>query len=369
MIFRSSSKTCIALVSAVLAAGCGGGGGSSLYDSTNSSSSGSSSTSGGSTAGGGITNVSSGVPTQRSLSLSVEKYALNWAVDGDTTTITARVTDTAGNPVPEGTAVQFSTEGGQIQTSCLLTGVKNGSSTISGCSVTFATQNLRPQDGLVTVLAWLQGQEAYIDLNGNGAYDAGEPFYDSGRIYRDDNVSGTYNSGIDELNVGGTTAATIGIGTTACGVNGGTSGISYTPASFGFNTSSIADFYLGTEPASVPSTCDGVWGNSLIRGSVVLPVSYPPGAGAQIEVVGTRQFKLFAPSANGVNEVSAPAGTALEIVGTLPTGCTASIVPATVPNNQVAASLHFIDATGCSGSLNVRATFSGGSTLSVAVPL
>jgi hypothetical protein len=35
-----------------------------------------------------------------------------------------------------------------------------------------------PRDGVVTVVAWTAGEEGFTDLNGNGVYDAGEPFVD-----------------------------------------------------------------------------------------------------------------------------------------------------------------------------------------------
>jgi len=183
--------------------------------------------------------------------MSVEKYALNWSLDGDKTTVTVRVADSAGNPVPDGTRVQFSTSGGQIVTSCELKGVADGAATISACSVDFATQNYRPTNGYVAIVAWLQGQEAFKDLNGNGIYDTGEPFADAGRLFRDDNLDLVFTDQADELNVGATLASTPGIGTSACNVD---------PA-----------VPLNEAPQSVPATCDGVWGATLVRAAVYLP--------------------------------------------------------------------------------------------------
>ncbi|HEU4458945.1 MAG TPA: Ig-like domain-containing protein [Methylibium sp.] len=373
-----------ALIVAAALSACGGGGGDSLFVPTAGTAASAPPTAasgstggGGGAAGGGISTVSSGVPSQRSMSLSVEKYALNWGADGDTTTVTARVTDTAGNPVPNGTPVQFSTEGGQIQTSCALTGVIQGTTTISACSVTFATQNLRPQDGLVTVLAWLEGQEAYIDVNGNGAYDAGEPFYDAGRIFRDDNSNGSYESVIDELSVGGTVTSAPGLGSVACGVNVGTAAGSFTASSFGFLASNSSGFDLGTEPSSAASTCDGVWGRTLIRGSVVLPVSDPRNfftVTAARDLEG-RPFAIvstdFSLGTRGVSRpTAAPTGTAVTVEGA-PANCTVTISPPAVFSTAVGPTAHFLNAigAGCSGgSVIVKAAFAGRES-SVEVPL
>ncbi len=40
------------------------------------------------------------------------------------------------------------------------------------------TTQRNPRDGVVTVVAWTTGEEAFFDSNGNGTYDLGEPFVD-----------------------------------------------------------------------------------------------------------------------------------------------------------------------------------------------
>jgi hypothetical protein len=294
------------------------------------------------TPGGGISPVATGVGSQRFMSISSPKYNLNWALDGDTTEIQVFVADTAGNPVPNGTTVQFSTEGGQIATSCKTTGVASGTATISGCSVTFNTQDFRPLDGVVTIIAWMEGEEAYKDLNGNGKYDAGEPFIDSGQIFRDDDSDGSFNSDFDELVVDTTLTGTPGIGTTACA-----------PAPSEVNINEI--------PLSVPNTCDGVWGRTLIRRTIPLPVSDPrflgiePSPGGEGVVVFT-QF--------GSQRVAAPAGTAISVLNT-PANCTVVISPPTVGTAEIGQTLHAILGTpaatspgACSGqTVQVEAKF------------
>src|SRR5262249_28977993 len=44
-----------------------------------------------------------------------------------------------------------------------------------------------PRDGLATVIVAVQGEEGFVDLNGNGVYDMGEPFVDAGEPFIDAN--------------------------------------------------------------------------------------------------------------------------------------------------------------------------------------
>jgi hypothetical protein len=108
--------------------------------------------------------ISTGFPDQDSTSLSVEKFNIEGRdFDGITTTLTMRLADHFNNPVPDGTAVFFTTEGGSITPSCTTT---NGA-----CSATLTSQNPRPDDGRVTVLAYAIGEESFNDLDGDGLAD------------------------------------------------------------------------------------------------------------------------------------------------------------------------------------------------------
>lgn len=128
--------------------------------------------------------------TQDGLSLSMGKNVLDWSLDGDTTSVTARLVDRNGNKVPDGTIVSFTAEGGKVfPSSC---GTINGE-----CSVEFSTQNPRPGDGRVTILAVAEGEKAYIDKNQNNAWDADVDtlVYNIGDTFRDDNENGTFEIG------------------------------------------------------------------------------------------------------------------------------------------------------------------------------
>lgn len=156
--------------------------------------------------------VQTGLGTQRFFDLAASKenfYVGGYFTDkfsGNTTTLTAFAADRQGNPVPNGTKVVFVAEGGQFNTggesSCLIT---NGR-----CSVDLIGQDYRPlgsagvgdtRPGRVTVLAYTDGEEYFIDKNQNNRYDAGELFEDLGNPYLDKNESNTFEAAYFNLQV------------------------------------------------------------------------------------------------------------------------------------------------------------------------
>ena len=137
--------------------------------------------------------VSSGPPSQRFMSLSVESFNIEgWNRDGIGTKLTARLADRQGNPVEDGTVVNFTAEGGQVASSCATLKV-NG---ISLCSVDFVSQNPRPAGGRVSVLAFASGTKDYVDVNGNNRYDTvTDTLAQIGDAYRDDNENTGFDAG------------------------------------------------------------------------------------------------------------------------------------------------------------------------------
>ena len=143
--------------------------------------------------------VSTGIPTQNAFSLAVACHnveALN--LDGVTVAVTARLADRFSNPVADGTAVSFNSEGGHIQPSCTTV----STSTESGvCVVNWVSANPRPvigsggRAGRSTLLAMAIGEESFVDGNGNGAFDNLETFTDLAERFRDDNGNGAYDAG------------------------------------------------------------------------------------------------------------------------------------------------------------------------------
>ena len=178
--------------------------------------------------------VSTGIPDQDSFSLAAT--ILNpegWNVDGTEVTVTARMADAFNNPVPDGTTVSFTTEGGSIEDAC---------QTLNGaCSVVWTSQLPRPEGqiilngagqmyrnpnaalaydatldlygniygqkygGRATVTATAIGEESFPDLNGNGRFDASEAntfltgtdvtgqSFDLNDAYNDYNEDGLFN--------------------------------------------------------------------------------------------------------------------------------------------------------------------------------
>ena len=184
--------------------------------------------------------IASGRPAQARVSLSQGKTAIRgFNVDGSTTTITMSLADRQGNPVPDGTAVNFVTEGGVMIPPTCVTGAVPGD---SQCTVNIRSQNPRPSDGLVSILAYAAGEENFVDANFNNVFDCGESFTDIGTAYRDDTatMSGVFNAFVTgEFSV---------------------------PRS-----ASPSSCATGTAPS--PSIGDGVWGAADVRGQLLVVFS------------------------------------------------------------------------------------------------
>ena len=111
-----------------------------------------------------LLSVNTGLPNQNSFSLAASDLNVEaFNISGQEVTFTARLADTFNNPVPDGTTVNFTTEGGVIEPSC---------TTLGGvCTVTWTSTSLRPSDHRVTILATAIGHETLFDSNGNNSFD------------------------------------------------------------------------------------------------------------------------------------------------------------------------------------------------------
>lgn len=108
--------------------------------------------------------ITTGIPAQDGFSLSITAPNFEgWDYDGTTTQLTVRMADHFRNPVPDGTTINFTAEGGSVVGSC--------TSRDGACSVTMTSQAFRPSNGRVSILAYAVGEEAFVDLNGNGWFD------------------------------------------------------------------------------------------------------------------------------------------------------------------------------------------------------
>jgi hypothetical protein len=134
--------------------------------------------------------ITTGMPSQKHFSLAVQTHNLECLTyDNVPDTVTVSAYDRLGNPVPDGTAVNFYTEGmGISPANCSTSGGK--------CSSTFYTQmKSLPSDYRVTILATAVGEETFQDSNGNNTYDAGETFDTLGDLYIDANENGQWDLG------------------------------------------------------------------------------------------------------------------------------------------------------------------------------
>tara|TARA_R110001583_G_scaffold38125_4_gene123193 strand:+ start:10156 stop:12588 length:2433 start_codon:yes stop_codon:yes gene_type:complete len=122
-----------------------------------------------------LLSINTGLPEQRSMSIaaSVLNPEAHNIFDA-TSNITVWLSDSFHNPVPDGTTVNFTTEGGTIEPSCLTT---NGN-----CTVTWTSNEPRVDNHRVTILATAIGHETFFDTNGNNIFDDadGNPILDIG---------------------------------------------------------------------------------------------------------------------------------------------------------------------------------------------
>ncbi|MEM7077650.1 MAG: hypothetical protein AAF513_03375 [Pseudomonadota bacterium] len=135
--------------------------------------------------------VSTGIPDQDSFSLSAENCLIEgFDRDGEEMTLTVRAADAFNNPVPADTSISFYTEGGSIDPSCT-------TNATGACQVTWRSQNPRPDDGIVSILASAIGNESFTDQNGNGRFEDAEfdPDNDIGEAFADENHNDAYDIG------------------------------------------------------------------------------------------------------------------------------------------------------------------------------
>lgn len=160
--------------------------------------------------------VTTGLPDQNSISLSVtEGFIVETAfnTDGIVRTINVRMADKFNNPVVDGTSAVFTTEYGSIVGSC--------TTTAGACSVQWESQEPRlptltggtyveqigvgnscpcPGDmgytrgGRSTIIVRAQGEESFVDRNGNGIMDQDEKdlFDNLPEAFIDHNEDGVY---------------------------------------------------------------------------------------------------------------------------------------------------------------------------------
>jgi len=247
--------------------------------------------------------VNSGQPVQNFFSLSADKYnPEGFNFDGEVVNLTVLVADRLGQPVPANTPITFITEGGQVTANCFVTIDANNK---SGCSVSLVTQAFRPTNGRVTLLAYTEGDEPFIDANGNNKYDVGETFYDMGQPFLDSNENGVWDAVPAEQKIGDSSTPGAGIGTSAC------------PAH---------PFLV----ANVTNTCNGVWGTTRVRAQAVIVFSTSFAQAPVFFDVSQSGVSLILADQNGN---AMPAGTTVTATISGGTNCTVQeVIPSNVPS-------------------------------------
>lgn len=140
--------------------------------------------------------VAVGLPSQQNFSLSQGTHNIEGLDrDGTANTYMIIASDRLGNPVPEGTAINFVAEGGQVQ-AIRFTILANG---LSSATASFQTSSPRPADGRVTVLAYALGEESFLDTNGDNVYTAGEDYQDLGDVFLDRLFNRSFNAAEDQF--------------------------------------------------------------------------------------------------------------------------------------------------------------------------
>ena len=141
--------------------------------------------------------INAGLPTNNAFSFAAAAFNPDaWSRDGTESEIRVQLNDRFGNPVSDGTAVSFVAEGASI--------IPAKCTTVNGvCTTKFVSSNYRPPNGRVTVLAYAQGEESFVDTNGDQLYTPGETFEDLGQLYIDkdendlmDTANGEYLAGL-----------------------------------------------------------------------------------------------------------------------------------------------------------------------------
>ena len=251
--------------------------------------------------------VASGLPVQSRASLALSKLSIEGLnLDGDTSQVTMSLADRQGNPVPDGTQVNFVTQAGvMVPPTCIVAG---GS---SQCTVAIRAQGTRPVKGRIAILAYVPGEEDFIDANFNNAYDPGEAFTDLGNAFRDDFAASGFTDG---AYTAGEFSVLRGTAPVACtgGINGRL------------------------------NTCDGVWGKVEVRVQATIifadriPVYSNQSFATSTILVGTRtvvSFNAFSADVADLNGNSLPTSTSIAAAATSVSGsCAATAQSTVIPN-------------------------------------
>lgn len=236
--------------------------------------------------------VASGRATQKSSSLALGRFSIDaFNIDGVESTVTFSVADRQGNPVPNGTEVNFVVESGvMIPPTCVISGGT------SRCTSTFRSSGTRPADGRVSILAYLVGEEDFVDVDSNNKYnaDGGDTFVDIGNAYRDDNEDGVYSVGE-------------------------------------FSVPRSGSFPCPSGGIGRSNTCDGVWGLVEVRREAVLVLASSQ-ANVLSSVVSEGMLTVLVSDMNGNSMATGTTFAASKVSGSSACSVAAQTTPSLVNN-------------------------------------
>ncbi len=143
---------------------------------------------------------SSGQADQDSFSFAIDDDDNNnsavegWRYDGLEISFTVRVADRYNHPVPQGTVVDFYAEGGAIIPTAITD--DNGK-----CTAIWRSQEPRPDDGRVTVMAVTKGDETFLDGDDDSLYtnETDDLITDMPEAFLDINENLKYDPGIERF--------------------------------------------------------------------------------------------------------------------------------------------------------------------------
>lgn len=232
--------------------------------------------------------VTTGLPAQDFFSLSVQTHNIEGlAYDGIESRLFVIASDRLGNPAPDGTAINFITEGGQIEPPSCTTA--NGA-----CTVTFKSAQFKPPNGRVTVLAYAVGEESFVDTDGNNVHGAGETFHDLGDPFIDANENLVSDTGEQHISFASVSAPV------AC-LTRGVSGTAALPSNY-------------VNAPSVTNSCDGAWAKNYVRRSAVIVLSgSQPTLSQTTFTMGSSCLNMFTFNLRDQNNNPMPAGTTVSI--------------------------------------------------------
>jgi len=297
-----------------------------------------------------VLTVTTGIPDTDSFSLAVAPCSNVEAFqhDGVVVPVTARLSDRFNNPVPDGTAIAFKAEGGQIVAQCT-TGVPDALKGSGSCVANWVSSDPRPQTpasgvGRVSILATAIGEDTFTDTNSNGFYDTGEVFADLGEPYRDDDESGTYTSGefFLDFDNNGSRAAT----------DGAFSGVTCTGTTPG-STCNLTTTAIGSQILIVMST-DG----AVVTGPTPTAPATVSGGRVKIPATQTGLITFIVKDANGNAMANASTIATTATSGVELGGDTNVVVPCDASRNGtgVAVTIKGTGVAGTSGIITVKVT-------------